>query len=186
MGPDTRTQPRVVAFPGAPAAPSLLGSERRAALVAQRSPALQVICGAVLGIAGLMAAASVVVVRVMTMPPATSTRQALALAGGAVLLIVVASRLQARILGNAGRGVPAPPTVAAAEALAAAILDGYARGTVVGFSLLAAAACLGLVIAVVTGSVRYALVICLAAALGMVARWPRRAAIEALLRRRGL
>jgi hypothetical protein len=63
------------------------------------------------------------------------------------------------------------------------VAGAYTRATIVGFALLDAAAALGLAVAAVTGTARYALVICAAAALGMLARWPRRAAVLALLRR---
>ena len=78
----------------------------------------------------------------------------------------------------AAAGVPA--------ADATAIVGAYARATAIGFALLDGAAALGLAVAAVTGTVRYALVICAAAALGMLAHWPRRAAVVALLRGRGL
>jgi hypothetical protein len=178
--PGQSIEPKVVPFPGAAAA-APLGREAAAALVAGRVRRLRRVCGAMLGGVALLAAASLAAARAPATPGPVAIELPLVLAGFAMLLILATSRLQASILGRAGRGSPA-----AEPARAAAVVDAYARATTISFGLLAAAAALGPVIAAVTGTVRYALVICGAAALGMLARWPRHAAALGLLRRRGL
>jgi len=203
-------EPVVVTFPAVPgSAPRPAGGEL-AALAAPAAPAaitalagarlrvLRVVCGAMLAGVALLAAASVIVVRSGMVRPVASTGLSLTLTLLAAVLIVAASRLQAAILARVGRGgggrpetggapaLAAAPVLAAARSAAADVLGAYVWATIAGFASLAAAAVLGLAVAVVTGVARYALVICGVAALGMVARWPRRAAVLGLLRRRGL
>jgi hypothetical protein len=172
---------RVVAFPGTVGAAPKLDRAALGTLLGGRVRTLRVVCAAMLGSALLMAGASVVVVRALSAPPEASMEVSLILTCAAIVLVLVTSRLHATILGRAGRGAAVSVQLAAA-----AVADGYSRATILSFVLLDAASALGLVIAVVTGSVRYALVICGAAALGMVTRWPRQAAVERLLRRRGM
>jgi hypothetical protein len=175
--------PKVVAFPGAAGTAPKLDRAALTALLDGRLRTLQVVCGAMLGSALLLAAASYVVVHSVAVPPAPSTQLSLTLTVAALVVLLGASRLHAAILGRAGRGVVAAlnPAVAAAAAL-----DAYGRATVVSYVLLDATAALGLTIAVVTGSVRYSLVIGGAAVFSMLLRWPRWRAMEGLLRRRGL
>ncbi|MBV8200773.1 MAG: hypothetical protein JOZ15_09130 [Acidobacteria bacterium] len=166
------------------ASPSLLSGEAVTALVGRRLRILRLVCGALFASVVLLGAASVVVVKLVAARPVVSTTVSLTLTLLAAALILATSRLQASILARPGRGPrPGPP---AGPELAAAIAGAYARATVAGFALLAAAAALGMIVAGVTATLRYALVICGVAALGMLARWPRRAAILRLLRRRGL
>jgi hypothetical protein len=178
-------EPRVVPFPAAPAAAvtglSELDRPALAALIGRRIRALQAICGAMLGSVGLLAAASSIVARLAPASWQGATGLSLSLTCLAALLILVTSRLQAFMLARASHGVPAPAPVRAAD-----LVRAYVRATAISFALLDTAAVLGLLVAAVTGTGRYALVICGVAALGMLARWPRRATVVALLRRRGL
>ncbi len=181
-------EPKVVPFPAPPgampgAAPALSRPDRDAltALIGKRIRGLQAICGAMLGSVGLLAAASPIVARLAPAPRPAATALSLTLTCIAALLILATSRLQAFVLARAGRGVPVPGPAPAAE-----LVGAYVRATAIAFALLDAAAVLGLLIAAVTATGRYALVICAVAALGMLARWPRRATVVGLLRRRGL
>jgi hypothetical protein len=176
-------EPKVVVFPGTAGLAPRLDRGAIATLLGGRVRTLRVVCGAMLGSALLMAAASVVVVRALAAPPEVSTEVSLTLTCAAVVLILVTSRLHVAILARAGRGTSATANPAPA---AAAVADAYSRATILSFVILDAAAALGLVVAVVTGSVRYALVICGAAAIAMLARWPQQAAAVRLLKRRGL
>jgi hypothetical protein len=183
--------PKVVAFPGAAGVAPKLDRAALAALFDGRVRTLQVVCGAMLGCALMLAAASFVAVRTQAVAPAGSTGISLVLTVAAVVIILAASRLHAALLGRAGRagrgvqagGVAMPASAASA---ASAVMDAYGRATVISYVLLDATAALGLVIAVVTGNVRYSLVICAAAVLAMLARWPRLQGVVGLLRRRGL
>jgi hypothetical protein len=103
---------------------------------------------------------------------AGATDLSLTLSFLAMVLILVASRLQSVILRRAGGG---PFAVSAAGAL-----DSYRHATLLAFALLAAAALLGLPIAWITGSPRYAWVLGAAGVLGMLVRWPRRSAAARL------
>jgi hypothetical protein len=184
-------EPKVVPFPAAPgaapaaaAAPTALPQLERtalAALIGKRVRSLQAVCGIMLGSVGFLAAASPIVARLGPPRPPAATGLSLALTCLAALLILATSRLQALVLARAGRGIPAP-----GPALAAEVVGAYVRATTLSFALLDTAAVLGLVVAAVTATGRYALVVCGVAALGMLARWPRRATVFGLLRRRGL
>ncbi len=176
---------KVVAFPGTGGAAPKLDRAALAALLDSRVRTLQVVCGAMLGCAVMLAGASFVAVRSQAVPPAASTEVSLILTVAAVVIILAASRLHAALLGRAGRGA-APAGGPARPELASAVMDAYGRATVISYVLLDATAALGLVIAVVTGNARYSLVICAAAVLAMLARWPRLQAVAGLLRRRGL
>jgi hypothetical protein len=175
--------PKIVAFPGASGAPPKLDRAALASLLGSRVRTLQVVCGAMLGSAVMLAGASFVAVRSVTVPPQVSTQVSLILTVTAVVILLAASRLHATLLARAGRGAAAAsnPQVAAS-----AVLDAYGRATVISYVLLDATASLGLVIAVVTCNVRYSLVICAVAVLAMLARWPHMQAVLGLLRRRGL
>jgi hypothetical protein len=118
----------------------------------------------------------------MSAPVEGNTGLSLGLTCTAVLVILVTSRLHTAMLDRAGRG----PALGLPATVVAAVLESYARATTMSFVLLDGAAALGLVVAVVTGNVRYSLVICGAAGMAMLVRWPRQAAVEQLLRRRGL
>jgi hypothetical protein len=200
QAPEPEPEPVVVAFPAVPApAPRIAGGDL-AALVGGRLRFLRAVCVAMLAGVALLAAASVIVVRLGVVRPVASTGLSLTLTLLAAVLILAASRVQSALLARVGRGTiergPAaaglmvtggvPPLRPAAPAVAAELVGAYARATIAGFASLAAAATLGLVVALVTAVPRYALVICGVAALGMLARWPRRAAAVRLLRQRGL
>lgn len=171
--------------------------EALAALLAVRLRTLRRLCAAMLASVALLAAASLVVVRTLApaAPVAASTELSLILTAVAAAFILIASRIQSTILRSGVRGAQAAlPAAARVGAVAssppgaafsaqAVVAGAYVRATIVGFALLDAAAALGLAVAAVTGTARYALVICAAAALGMLARWPRRAAVLALVRR---
>jgi len=156
------------------------------ALVGARLRVLRAVCGAMLAGVALLAGASVMVARLAAARPVASTGLSLTLTALTAVLILAASRLQAAILARAGRGAGEARPGGEPRGVAAEVVGAWARATVAGFASLAAVAALGLVVAAVTGVARYALVICGVAALGMLARWPRRAAVLGLLRRRGL
>jgi hypothetical protein len=189
-------EPVVVTFPGASGSARRLAGEDPsavaavaavAALVGARLRVLRVVCGAMLAGVALLAAASVIVVRLGVVRPVASTGLSLTLTVLAAVLILAGSRLQAAILARAGRGALAASPVQAPSAPAAAeVVGAYAWATIAGFASFVAVAALGLVVAAVTAVARYALVICGVAALGMLVRWPRRAGVLGLLRRRGL
>jgi len=167
-----------------------------AALVGARLRVLRAACGAMLVGVALLAAASVMVVRLRVVRPVASTGLSLTLTAVAAVLILAGSRVQAAILARAGRGTGERRSDGGSGAVAsgtaqlpgaaAAVVGAWAWATVAGFASFVAVAALGLVVAAVTAVARYALVICGVAALGMAARWPRRAAVLGLLRRRGL
>jgi len=201
-GPGPGPEPVVATFPAAPGSPRRLGGEELpaagavAALVGARLRVLRAACGAMLGGVELLAAASVIVVRLRMVHPVASTGLSLTLTVVAAVLVLAGSRVQAAILARAGRGTGEPRSAGGSRAVvpgmvqlpgaAAAVVGAYAWATVAGFASFVTVAALGLVVAVVTAVARYALVICGVAALGMAARWPRRAAVLGLLRRRGL
>lgn len=181
--------PRVVAFPGTGGAAPKLDRAALAALLDSRVRTLQVVCGAMLGCAVMLGAASFVAVRSLAVTPTESTGISLILTVAAVVIILAASRLHAALLGRAGRRPPVaggPPRSEPAPLLVSAVMDAYGRATVISYVLLDATASLGLVIAAVTGSLRYSLVIGAAAVLAMLVRWPSFQAVVGLLRRRGL
>ena len=196
-------EPVVATFPAAPGSAHGLGGEELPAagavtvLVGARLKVLRIACGAMLVGVALLAAASVMVVRLRVVRPVASTGLSLTLTVVAAVLILAGSRVQAAILARAGRGIAGErPSAGGARAVApgmaqlpgaaAAVVGAYAWATLAGFASFVAVAALGLVVAAVTAVARYALVICGVAALGMAARWPRRAAVLGLLRRRGL
>lgn len=174
--------PKVVAFPGNAGAPKL---DRAAiqALLEGRLRMLQVVCGAMVGSAVMLAGASFVAVRSRAMPPDAGNQVSLTLTITAVVVLLAASRLHATMLARAGRAVRGT-LAGGVPAAASAVMDAYGRATVISYVLLEATASLGLVVAVITGNVRYSLVICAVAALSMLARWPRFAVVMGLLRRR--
>ena len=197
---EPRTEEEIGTGSGSDALPAAAAARRQrdafAALPAARLRTLRRLCAAMLASVALLAAASLVVGRAPApaAPVAASTELSLILTALAAALILIASRIQSTILRSGVRGaraalpaaarvgtVTASPPAATLSAQAAVVAGAYARATIVGFALLAAAAALGLAVAAVTGTARYALVICAAAALGMLARWPRRAAVLALL-----
>ncbi len=175
-------QPKVVPFPSPVGAVPRLDRAALAPLLLGRVRTLQVVCGAILGSAVILGAASIVVVSAMSAPVEATAGLSLGLTCTAVLVILVTSRVHTAMLERAGRG----PAAGLPATVVAAVLESYARATTMSFVLLDGAAALGLVVAVVTGNVRYSLVICGAAALAMLVRWPRQAAVEQLLHRRGL
>ena len=196
-------EPVVATFPAAPGSAHGLGGEELpaagavAALVGARLRILRIACGAMLLGVALLAVASVMVVRLRVVRPVASTGLSLTLTVIAAVVILAGSRVQAAILARAGRGIAGePPSAGGARGVApgmaqlpgaaAAVVGAYAWATLAGFASFVAVAALGLVVAAVTAVARYALVICGVAALGMAARWPRRAAVLGLLRRRRL
>lgn len=152
------------------------------ALLDRRLRVLRALCLALVGSVVLMAAVSVGIVQFGLVPPLAQQAQlrqlSLILSLIAVAIILVASRLYAMMMGRVSRGGGS----LVVQAQAATVIDTYFRATLVSFALLEAIGLLGLVVAVLTGMLRHALVLCLVAALAMLIRWPRRGALQALLR----
>src|SRR6202158_5207226 len=104
QAPEPEPEPVVVAFPAVPAsAPRPAGGDV-AALVGGRLRVLQAVCVAMLVGVALLAAASVIVVRLGGGRPVPSSGRSLTLTLLAAVLILAASRLQSAILARAGRG----------------------------------------------------------------------------------
>jgi hypothetical protein len=182
------THSKVVVFPGNAAAPPKLDRAALTTLLASRVRPLQVVCGAMLATALMLAGASVVVVRSLAAPPLDGGHLSLILTVAALVILLGASRLHATLLSSGrarlgGQGVAATLGPLAASS---SVLEAYGRATVVSYVLLDATASLGLTIAVITANLRYALVICGVAVVSMLLRWPSQEGAATLLRRRGL
>ncbi len=85
---------------------------------------------------------------------------------GAMILILLSSRLRTTVL---RRAFPRTPEV---EIRLDTFLEAYRRATLVSFAALAAAAMLAVLVALFSGTAFYGMFLCLAAGFAMFTRWP--------------
>jgi hypothetical protein len=136
---------------------------------------LRAICAA---LAAAVLAYAVLVGVLVARPLPHATPDSLALTFGAMVLLLVSSRVRSTSL---RRAVPRDPRLRPDPA---AVLAAYRRATLTSFALLELSALLGLAVALLSGSRFYGWVICAAVLLAMLARWPRAAEVDRILRRR--